>query len=122
MHILVLNGSPKGNYSITLQTLLYLEQLHPEHTFEVLPVGQKIRSLEKDFTPAREALERAELIIFSYPVYTFLAPCQLHQFISLIKKEQLSLTGKYATQVTTSKHFTISPPIAMSRTTVPIWD
>ena len=33
MNILVINGSPKGKYSITLQTVNYLEKLHPEHTF-----------------------------------------------------------------------------------------
>ena len=51
MNILVLNGSPKGKNSITLQTLLYLQKKNPEHTFEVLHVGQKIKSLTKDFSP-----------------------------------------------------------------------
>lgn len=74
MHILVLNGSPKGNYSITLQTVLYLEKCFPAHTFQVLNVGSKIKALEKDFSSAREALEKAELLLFSYPVYTFIAP------------------------------------------------
>ena len=49
MHILILNGSPKGQYSVTLQTINYLERLHPQHTFEVLHVGQRIKALEKDF-------------------------------------------------------------------------
>ena len=57
MNILVLNGSPKGKYSITLQTVRYLQKLHPEHSFEFLNVGQTIKSLEKDFTPAKEALK-----------------------------------------------------------------
>ena len=56
MNILVLNGSPKGKNSITLQTLLYLQKKNPEHTFEVLHVGQKIKSLTKDFSPALEAI------------------------------------------------------------------
>lgn len=30
MNILVLNGSPKGKYSITLQTINYLSKIHPE--------------------------------------------------------------------------------------------
>ena len=46
MHILVVNGSPKGEYSITLQTVRYLELLYPEDTFEFLHVGQKIRALD----------------------------------------------------------------------------
>ena len=55
MNILVLNGSPKGEYSITLQTVRYLEKLNPEDTFTVLHVGQRIKALEKDFFPAVKA-------------------------------------------------------------------
>ena len=105
MNILVLNGSPKGKYSITLQTVNYLQKLYPEQSFEILHVGQRIKALEKDFSPAAEALERADLILFSYPVYTFIAPYQLHRFIELIKEKGVSLKGKYATQFSTSKHF-----------------
>ena len=105
MHILVLNGSPKGQNSITLQTVRFIEKLCKHQTFEVFHVGQRIKALEKDFSPAKEALERADLILFSYPVYTFIAPYQLHRFIELIKENGISLKGKYATQITTSKHF-----------------
>ena len=105
MKILVLNGSPKGNYSITLHTVLYLQQLFPKHSFEILNVGQRIKALEKDFTPALRMLEDADLLLFSYPVYTFIAPSQLHRFIELVKNSGISLKGKYATQLSTSKHF-----------------
>ena len=105
MNILVLNGSPKGEYSITLQTVRFLEKLHPEHTFEVLHVGRQIKSLEKDFSKAEERLKRAELLLFSYPVYTFIAPYQLHRFVELVKASDIDLSGKFATQITTSKHF-----------------
>ena len=105
MKILVLNGSPKGKYSITLQHTRYLEKLYPNHTFEVLHVGQKIKSLTKDFVPAREAIAKADVLLFSYPVYTFITPCQLHKFIELLKGEGMDLSSKYATQITTSKHF-----------------
>ena len=87
MNILVLNGSPKGKTSATLHTALYLEALHTEHTFEYLPVAVRIKSYEIDFAPARAALERADLVLFCYPVYTFLAPCQLHRFVELIKAD-----------------------------------
>ena len=85
MRILVLNGSPKGKNSITLQTIEYLRILFPQHEWEILHVGQKIRALEKDFAPAAQALARAELILFSYPVYTFIAPAQLHRFVELMQ-------------------------------------
>lgn len=105
MKIAVINGSPKGKYSITLQTVRYLEKKYPTHTFEVLNAGQTIKALEKDFSKARELLESAEAVLFSYPVYTFIAPCQLHRFIELCKENKVDLSGKIATQITTSKHF-----------------
>lgn len=105
MNILVLNASPKGKYSTTVHTVLYLEALHPEHTFTFVPVGQRIKSYEKDFSPLRNELEKADLILFSYPVYTFIAPYQLHRLIELIKMDGVDLSGKFASQITTSKHF-----------------
>ena len=105
MKILVINGSPKGKYSITLQTCNYLQILHPEHSFQILHAGQSIKALEKDFSAAIAAVEQADLLLFSYPVYTFIAPCQLHRFIELLKEAKLDLSGKFASQITTSKHF-----------------
>ena len=74
MNILVLNGSPKGENSVTLQTARYLSALHPEHRFRILHIGQRIRQYEADFAPVRAELEWAELVLFCYPVYTFIAP------------------------------------------------
>ena len=105
MNILVLNGSPKGNNSITLQTVLYLQKKYSSHSCEVLNVGLRIKALEKDFAPAAAAVEKADLLLFAYPVYTFVAPCQLHRFIELLKGSGINLQGKFATQISTSKHF-----------------
>ena len=105
MQILVINGSPKGEHSVTLQTVRFLEIKYPQHSFRVLHVGQKIKQLEKDFTEARAALEEAQLLLFSYPVYTFIAPYQLHRFLELVKASGISLAGRYASQLSTSKHF-----------------
>ena len=105
MNILVLNGSPKGSNSITLQTVLYLQKRYPAHSFEILHVGAKIRALEKDFAPAVDAAARADVLLFSYPVYTFIAPCQLHRFMELLKASGADLSGKFTSQITTSKHF-----------------
>lgn len=70
MNILVLNASPKGQNSTTVQTALYLQALHPEHTFTFLPVGQRIKAYEKDFAPVRAALtEMAREITARQPVY-----------------------------------------------------
>jgi len=105
MNVIILNGSPKGEYSITLQTLKYLALRFPEHTFETVHVGQKIRAIEKNIAEVVEKIQKSDLVIFSYPVYTFIAPYQLHRFIELLKESGASLDGKCVTQITTSKHF-----------------
>ena len=105
MNILIVNGSPKGKYSVTLQTLNYLALRLPEHKFSVIHAGQQIKKIQRDFSSSKKALEEADLIVFSYPVYTFIAPCQLHYFIDLMKENNVDVAGKFATQITTSKHF-----------------
>ena len=105
MNILVINGSPAGDDSITLQTVRYLQKRFPGHEWAQLNAAPKLKALERDFSEAREKLEGAELLLFAYPVYTFLAPAQLHRFLYLVKESGADLRGKYATQLSTSKHF-----------------
>lgn len=105
MKILVINGSPKAEYSVTLHTSLFLQQKFTEHEFEVLNVGRYIKSFERDMTEAITKIESSDIVIFSYPVYTFIAPSQLHRFIELLKEHNVSLKDKFVTQITTSKHF-----------------
>ena len=105
MKICIINGSPKGKYSVTLQTVLYIASRFPDFEWEQIDAGQKIKSYEKDFSEARKAIEDADFLLFSYPVYTFLAPWQLHRFIELLKEQGMDLSEKYATQISTSKHF-----------------
>lgn len=105
MRILVINGSPKGEDSITYQTMLYIKACYPRHEYDVIHAGARIKQLEKDFLDAENKLKWADIIIFCYPVYTFLVPSQLHRFIELVKEKKIDLSGKYATQISTSKHF-----------------
>ena len=105
LNVLILNGSPAGDNSITLYTAKYIEKHFKSCHFEVIHVGQRIKQYEKDFAPCRDALERANIIVFTYPVYTFLVPAQLHRFIELMKENEVSVAGKFATQISTSKHF-----------------
>lgn len=105
MKVAVLNGSPKGRFSTTLHSVLYLQKKFPDDSFEIVEVASRIRALEKDLSPVSDALERADLVLFSYPVYTFLVPYQLHRAIELIKERGVRLEGKFAAQLTTSKHF-----------------
>ena len=105
MKICVINGSPRGKNSVTLQTVLYLEKRFPRHSFDFLNVGAGLLSFERDMSGAVEAIRSAELLLFSYPVYTFLAPSQLHRFLELMKRSGADFRDIYVTQLTTSKHF-----------------
>ena len=102
--ITVINGSPKGDKSITLYTVKYIEKLFPEYTFDTVHAGRDIRKFEKAPELIKDIFSGSDMILFAYPVYTFLVPSQLHRFIELMK-ECADLKGIYAAQVSTSMHF-----------------
>jgi len=105
MKILVLNASPKAKTSITLQNSLYLEKKFPKHSFSYLHIGCSKAVNEKNLEKTVYEMKKSDLILFSFPVYTFIAPSQLHYFIRILKENNLSFLGKTATCITTSKHF-----------------
>lgn len=90
LKVAVLNGSPRGRYSTTLHSVLYLQKMYPEDTFTIVEVASRINSLKHDFLPVVEAVMAADIVLFAYPVYTFLAPSQLHWAIARLKSEGLS--------------------------------
>lgn len=100
-----MNGSPKGKNSITYQTVRFLQKKFSKDEFEVIHAGAQIGKLSQDMSEVCEAVEWADMILFAYPVYTFIAPSQLHKFITLLKNQEIDLSNKYCTQITTSKHF-----------------
>ncbi len=103
--VLVINASPKGDYSVTLQTTKYLEILNEDVTFEVANVGARLAYYDNNVEVLVRQIAESDLVIFSYPVYTFIAPYQLHRIIERLKEVGADFGGKYATQITTSKHF-----------------
>lgn len=105
MKVAVLNGSPRGRYSTTLHSVLFLQKMFSQDEFTVVETSSAIRSLEKDLSPLLGALEDADLVLFAYPVYTFIVPSQLHRAIELLKESGVDLSGKFCAQITTSKHF-----------------
>ena len=56
MKIVVLNGSPKGKLSITLQYAYFIEKKFPQHEMKVFHVSQHIRKLERDETAFQEII------------------------------------------------------------------
>ena len=48
MKIVVLNGSPKGETSVTMQYVKYLQKQFGQHEFNMIHVAQGIGRIEKD--------------------------------------------------------------------------
>ena len=104
MKVLVINGSPKGKDSITFQTVRFLQRKFPKDDFEIIHAGAQIALWERDMSSLKEAVESARIILFAYPVYTFMAPSQLHRFITRMKEQDIDFSGKYALQITMCRH------------------
>ncbi len=110
MHIIVLNGSPKGDLSITLQYVRFAARKFPEHTFTVFHVAQTIRKLERDekaFGDIMDAVKKTDAVWWAFPLYYLLVCSQYKRFIELIleRKRGEVFSGKYTLSLSTSVHF-----------------
>ncbi|HUN56071.1 MAG TPA: NAD(P)H-dependent oxidoreductase [Smithella sp.] len=110
MKIAVLNGSPKGETSVTMQYVHFLEQRFPEAEFKFFDVALKIKKLEKDdkaFGEVIAGISAADAVLWAFPLY-FLTVCsQYKRFIELIfeKNAIRAFRGKPAACLTTSINF-----------------
>jgi multimeric flavodoxin WrbA len=110
MKILVLNGSPKGDLSVTLQYVRYVQKKHPEHDYQVVHVGQRIKKLEREPAVLEEILadvRTADVVVWATPVYYMLVPGQLKRFVELVAEVGGvdAFAGRYAAGLTTSINF-----------------
>ncbi len=110
MKVIVLNGSPKGKVSVTMQYVAWLEKAYPEHSFTIYPVAQQIHKYERDaaaFAALMEEISGADLVIWAYPLYVMGVHGDYQRFIELIHEKQAAthFAGKYAAQIATSIHF-----------------
>ena len=57
MKIIVLNGSPKGDVSVTMQYINYLKKKFTEHELKIINISQKIAQIEKDKTVFQDIIK-----------------------------------------------------------------
>ncbi|MDD1728133.1 MAG: NAD(P)H-dependent oxidoreductase, partial [Methanospirillum sp.] len=110
MQICVLNGSPKGEKSVTMQYVRFLELANPENTFIIHHISKKIAAIEKkpdEFGQICTTIQQSDLILWATPVYFQHVPAQYKRFIELLleKNGGTLFTGKYAASLSTSVHF-----------------
>ena len=110
MKIVVLNGSPKGDVSVTMQYIAYIRKKFPDHEYEILNVAQEIKKIEKDpavWNRMIASVRSADLVFWAFPLYFLLVCAQYKRFIELIAERgaQDAFFGKYAAGLSTSIHF-----------------
>ena len=110
MKLTILAGSPKGETSVTMQYVRFLQRRMPDHEIEVFQISQPIKKIEKDreaFDRIIASVESSDAVVWVFPVYYLLVPSQYKRFIELIweRGAQDAFCGKYAAVVTTSIHF-----------------
>ncbi|MFX1316778.1 MAG: NAD(P)H-dependent oxidoreductase [Promethearchaeota archaeon] len=110
MKISVLNGSPKGDQSATMQYVYYIQKKFPQHEIKIFNVAQQIKILEKNqekFHSIIEEIETSDGVIWGFPLYVMLVSSQYKRFIELITERNVeeAFKNKYTIQIATSIHF-----------------
>lgn len=110
MKIVVLNGSPKGDISVTMQYVAYIQKRLPQKKFEIINISQRIHKIEKDestFQQIMEEIRSSDGVLWAFPLYFMLVPSQYKRFIELIWERGTSgvFRDKPAAVLTTSIHF-----------------
>ena len=110
MKIAVLNGSPKGKLSATLQYVNFIQKKFPHHELKIFHIASTIKKIEKDekiFQEIMDDVRSSEGVLWAFPLYYLLVSSQYKRFIELLweKKGGDAFKDKYAALLTTSIHF-----------------
>jgi multimeric flavodoxin WrbA len=108
--IIVLNGSPKGESSVTMQYVGFVQKKFPQHELKILNIaqrGKQIESKEEIFQEIIEEIKEADGVLWAFPLYVFLVHSQYKRFIELTgeRSAEAAFKGKPAAILTTSIHF-----------------
>jgi multimeric flavodoxin WrbA len=110
MKIVVLNGSPKGDLSVTMQYVRFIQKKFPLHDLKIFNIAQQIKRIEKDERAFQEIIDEvksSQAVLWAFPLYVFLVSSQYKRFIELIweKRVKEAFQNRYTAVLTTSIHF-----------------
>ena len=110
MKITVLNGSPKGDISVTMQYVAYIRKIFPQHELKIINISQRIDKIEKYesvFQGIVDEVRSSDGVLWAFPLYLLLVPSQYKRFIELIwERGALDVfKNRPAAVLTTSIHF-----------------
>ena len=110
MKIVVLNGSPKGDMSITMQYVHFLRKKFPQHELTILNISQRIKAIEKNERAFLQIIDEVKLsdgVLWAFPLYFLLVHSHYKRFIELISEKgaEDAFRNKYAAALSTSIHF-----------------
>ncbi len=70
MKIIVLNGSPKGESSVTMQYVGFIQKKFPQHELKILNIaqrGKQIESREDVFQEMIEEIKKVDGVLWAFP-------------------------------------------------------
>jgi len=110
MKISVLNGSPKGESSITLQYVNFIQKKFPQHEFKVFHIAKKIGKLEKDekyFEAIIDEIRDSDGVLWAFGLWVLVVSAQYMRFIELISERSAkdAFKNKYTASLSTSIHY-----------------
>lgn len=110
MKIIILNGSPKGKISVTMQYIDYIKKMFPGQELTVLDICRRIKAIEDDdqiFGNIIAEIKSADGIIWAFPLYFLLVHSDYKRFIELIsiKNARDAFKNKYTVALSTSIHY-----------------
>jgi multimeric flavodoxin WrbA len=110
MKIIVLNGSPKGELSVTMQYVAYLAKLYPQHEFNIHHIAQRLKRLERDlkaFDGVIDQIRSSDAVLWGFPLFILHVHANYKRFIELVfeRNAQEAFKGKYTAALSTSIHF-----------------
>jgi multimeric flavodoxin WrbA len=110
MKIVVLNGSPKGNVSVTMQYVAYIQKKFPEHELKIIHIAQQINKIEniaQVFEDVMNDIRTSACVLWAFPLYVMHVHGNYKRFIELIheRNAQGVFRDKYAAALSTSIKF-----------------